>query len=85
MIQPNSAPRAIRTGRRPPQGFIPARDNPSSIARTTTARPTTMSAPATQRVLDRAAADALPGMAVVEGELSDQQGRIVPEALRAWS
>ncbi|MER9216797.1 hypothetical protein NKI54_33270 [Mesorhizobium sp. M0663] len=49
VIQPNSAPRAIRTGRRPPQGFIPARDNPSSIARTTTARPATMSAPATQR------------------------------------
>ncbi|ESX59589.1 hypothetical protein X759_36135 [Mesorhizobium sp. LSHC420B00] len=35
-----------------------------------------------QRVLDRAAADALPGMAVVDGELSDQQtgGRIGPPA-----
>lgn len=50
----------------------------ASIARTTTARPPTKAAPAMQRVLDQAAADALSSMAVVDGELFDQQGRIGP-------
>ncbi|MER9256647.1 N-acetyltransferase [Mesorhizobium sp. M0598] len=87
VIQPNSAPRAIRTGRRPPQGFIPARQSVIDRPHHHRAAHHDVGAgdAAMQRVLDRAAADALPGIAVVEGELSDQQGRIVPEALRAWS
>ncbi len=60
-----------------------SRSASASIARTTAARPPTMSTPATQRckrVLDQAAADALSGIAVVDCELSDQQGRIGPPA-----